>query len=82
MAPKDRNALGGCCGLRPAASAGGRVARHRTGAVVAEVGLFRATTGVRIRQSERGALSLADFLTTTVAHENGLASQVESSFSK
>src|SRR5215211_2865741 len=79
-APADGYGLGRGGGLRAAASARCRAAGHVGGAVIAEVCLLRAAAGVRICQAQRGALSLADFLTAVVAYEHSLAGQVDPSY--
>src|SRR5581483_4437110 len=51
-------ALRGCGGLRLAPAARDGAARHRPGAVVAEVGLLRAAARIRVRHAEHRALAL------------------------
>jgi hypothetical protein len=69
-----------CYGLGSAASAGNGATRHVAGAVVAEISLLGAATGVRKREPQRCALSFTDFLTAVVADENGLTGQGGASF--
>src|SRR2546421_6678108 len=58
-------------GLRAPATASGGLAGHLRRAVVAEVALLRAAPGVRIRQAQRCAFTLVNFLATVVANEHG-----------
>jgi hypothetical protein len=50
------------------------VARHASGAVVAEIGLLRAAARVRIVDAHRGAFTLVDFTPAVVTDEHRLAS--------
>jgi hypothetical protein len=59
--------------LRPAAATGDLIPGHAACAVVAEVGLLRRTSSVREVDAHHGAFSIVDFLSTVVAHENGLS---------
>ena len=70
----ERPCLGGG-GLRAPAAPRGRPARHLAGALVAEVGDFRAAARVRIGHAEHGALCLFDFLAAAVANGDCFPSQ-------
>jgi hypothetical protein len=61
-------------GLRPASAACGGVAGHAGGAGVAEIGLLRAATGIRIGQAHSRAPTVLDFRVAFVANENCLSS--------
>jgi hypothetical protein len=67
-------------GLGSAAPACDGATGHVARAVVAEISLLGAATGVRKRQSQRCALSFTDLPTAVVANENGLAGQGTASF--
>jgi hypothetical protein len=71
----ERGSLGGY-DLGSTASSGDGAAGHLSGAIVAEISLFGAATGVGIRQPHGRAFSLADFLAAAVADENGLSGQL------
>jgi hypothetical protein len=79
MAPADAYDLRGY-GLGSAASTSNGATRHVAGAVVAEISLLGAATGVRKRKPQRCALSFTDFLTAVIADENGLTGQGGASF--
>lgn len=77
----ERPGLSGC-DLGAAASSCDGAASHLSGAIVAEISLLCAATGVGIRQAHGRAFSLTDFLAAAVADENGLSGQLWSSFTR
>jgi len=66
-------ALGGGCGLRPAAATGYGLARHLAGAGVAKIRLLRATPRVGEIDPHDGALCLLDLLAAIVADKSRYA---------
>ncbi len=71
--PERADFLRGRCRLRPAAAAGDSLAGHLAGAVVAQIGLLRATPCVRIAHAQHGPLAFTDFLAAVVANQHGLS---------
>ena len=68
------------CGLRAAAASGYRMAGDLPGAVVAEIGLLRATTSICEVEPHRSAFSFADFHPALIANEHCFACQCRSSW--
>jgi hypothetical protein len=72
----EKRGESGLCGLRPAAASCGRLSRHLSGALVAEISLLRSPACVRKGQAKCRTFSLANFSPAVVTHEDCFARHV------